>query len=71
MGTKSTNTFKWLLIFLVNVNSSFCVLLVLPTKSKQQTNENDQQSDLRLNDDFKTEYSQTCSDFLHSKSIRI
>jgi hypothetical protein len=71
MGKKSTIKFKWLLNFIFYINSSFYILLVLSTKSKQPNGESDQQSDTKINDEFSTEYTQTSSDFVHSKRITI
>ncbi|CAF0909783.1 unnamed protein product [Rotaria sordida] len=42
----------------------------LPTKSKHQTNNTEQQNDTTTSDEFNTEYTQTASDFVHSKLIR-
>jgi len=67
MGSKSTIKFEWLLNLIDNNYKKLsCILLALPTKSKHQTNENEQQLD-----DFNNEYTQTTSDFVHSKRIVI
>ncbi|CAF2964306.1 unnamed protein product [Rotaria sp. Silwood2] len=41
----------------------------LPTKSKHQTNNGEQQNDSTNTDEFNNEYTQTASDFVHTKLI--
>lgn len=63
MGTKPTITFNWLLNSYSKLILLY-ILLALPTKSKNQTNDTDQQSD-----EFNNEYTQATSEIVHSKRI--